>query len=110
MTSWNDICNLNPKRIELNALCKCTVEGMDKHGYALISFSEPGHKDSVVMRFAVAGDDVLAERLKPIVIEFTGLEILTMTDPKRLANAKVRDAMMVRAMNASYQSMGDRKP
>ncbi len=73
-------------------IVKAATEAMKKHGYALISAEHGTYRDVTALRFAVAGDDVLAERLKPIVLEFTGLEIMT-TDPSKLANAKVRDAM-----------------
>ena len=84
----------------MKALVEAATEAMKKHGYALISADHGTNRDVTALRFAVAGDDVLAERLKPIVLEFTGLEILKMTDPKKLADAKVRDAMVINAMGA----------
>lgn len=82
----------------MKALVEAATEAMKKHGYALLSAEHGTNRDLTALRFAVAGDDVMAERLKPIVLEFTGLEIMTMTDPSKLANAKVRDAMVINAM------------
>lgn len=82
----------------MKGLIEAATEAMKKHGYALIGAEHGTNRDVTALRFATAGDDVLAERLKPIVLEFTGLEILKTTDPKKLASAKVRDAMVINAM------------
>lgn len=68
-------------------------KGMQAHGYALVSSAFPPHRDALVMRFVVKGDPVLAQRLPPIAIEVSGLEIMTALDLAALARMKVADAM-----------------
>lgn len=73
------------------------VSGINKemraHGYAMISAASDPYRDGVVLRFAVAGDDVLADRLRPIVIEVSGLDVMTVDDVKAFAKAKAQAAI-----------------
>lgn len=72
-------------------------KAMQQHGYALVSTAAPADRDGIVARFVVAGDAVLAERLRPLVINISGLEIMLTTDLQRWAHELAADAVAAAA-------------
>lgn len=57
-------------------LVSAVNKAMRAHGYAMVSTAQPINFDGYAIRFVVAGDNVLAERLKPIVISGRGVAII----------------------------------
>jgi len=68
-------------------------KAMLRHGYRMVSAESSPHVDSTELRFVVAGDKVLAERLRPVVVRVSGLDVLCCSNPRDLARRKVHDAM-----------------
>jgi len=76
-----------------DALIAALNAEMKRHGYTMVSAAPVLSEDATAIRYVVAGDNVLAERLKPIVIKVSGLDLIRVSDVSSYARLKVEDAM-----------------
>lgn len=75
------------------ALIATTDKLMQAHGYANVGVADAGNEDATVLRYRSAADPVLADRLPPINIKYSGLELIATSNPEALARKRVSEVM-----------------
>lgn len=77
----------------ISALIETTDTLMEAHGYANVGVASGHNEDATVIRYRAAADPVLADRLPPINIRYSGLEMIATSNPEALARKRVAEVM-----------------
>lgn len=75
------------------ALIETTDKLMQSHGYANVGVADAVNEDATVLRYRAAADPVLADRLPPIHIKYSALELIATSKPEALARKRVAEVM-----------------